>query len=80
MMEENTMIVGTSKMSIRTIQWNSIAKAESSTRHFRLVLVRTRSGFLLGAIHRETQQLEERATRKQLIICSTQSADCCIQS
>lgn len=79
MMEENT-IVGTSKMSITPIQWNSIAKAESSTRHFRLVLVRTRSGFLLGAIHRETQKLEERATRKQLIICSKQSADCCIQS
>lgn len=30
-MEENTMILGTSKTSITTIKWNNIANAESST-------------------------------------------------
>lgn len=63
MMEENTMI------QVRpSRQLDGTILLTQNHQHFRLVLVRTRSGFLLGAIHRETQQLEERATRKQLII------------
>lgn len=44
-------------------QLNGTILLTQNHQHFRLVLVRTRSGFLLGAIHRETQQLEERHTQ-----------------